>query len=109
MWTRRDLYVVYLQTTLLDVLADRKTGGKIEGDIRVNVCTPACLEFCCRAHPLSSDIYSRQMASFLLVSTQGRCPAFRASFDTKHQRSFMLQTAGPPEECRDVRANQRCV
>lgn len=42
MWTRRDLYVVYLQTTLLDVLADRKTGGKIEGDIRVNVCTPAC-------------------------------------------------------------------
>jgi hypothetical protein len=25
-----------LQTTLLDVLADRKTGGHIEGDIRVN-------------------------------------------------------------------------
>lgn len=25
-----------LQTTLLDVLADRKTGGRIEGDIRVN-------------------------------------------------------------------------
>ena len=24
------------QTTLLDVLADRKTGGHIEGDIRVN-------------------------------------------------------------------------
>lgn len=31
------VHVVTLQTTLLDVLADRKTGGKIEGDIRVNV------------------------------------------------------------------------
>lgn len=25
------------QTTLMDVLAGRKTGGKIEGDIRINV------------------------------------------------------------------------
>ena len=29
-----------LQTTLMDVLAGRKTGGEIEGDIRVNVRDP---------------------------------------------------------------------
>ena len=29
-------FICRLQTTLLDVLADRKTGGHIEGDIRVN-------------------------------------------------------------------------
>jgi hypothetical protein len=28
--------LLLLQTTLLDVLADRKTGGHIEGDVRVN-------------------------------------------------------------------------
>jgi hypothetical protein len=29
-------HLLLLQTTLLDVLADRKTGGHVEGDIRVN-------------------------------------------------------------------------